>query len=210
MQLRKGTGTIEAKRSNCSPAKNLPRSLTQLRTILRKHTVARPVVLPRAVCWLLVRSQAVAGVEQGDNEHRDAKKESHEKVFTHRHPTSIETRQLRCERSIREGGERGTLSKKSNAFAWRETHPPTRRRPPPIRWTGAPAPAWAMTAARTIGLRTYRSSCWRARLGRARQRLRGPRRLLGRRTHRPSHRRGASPTESAMAATDTGMAAPAA
>ena len=132
-------------------AKNSPRSLTQLRTILRKHTVARPVVLPRAVCWLLVRSQAVAGVEQGNNEYRDAKKESHEKVFTHRHPTSIETRQLRCERSIREGGESGTLSEKSNAFAWRETHPPTRRRPPPVR--------------------CRRVSPCLARLGRARQRL---------------------------------------
>ena len=45
------------------------------------------------------------GIEQGNNEHANAKKESHKRVFTHRHPTSIKTRQLRCERSIREGGE---------------------------------------------------------------------------------------------------------
>ena len=198
---------------------HLPQSLIQLRTILRKHAVARPVVLPLAVCWLLVRSQAVAGVEQGDSDHWDAKKESHKRVFTHRHPTSIKTRQLRCERSIHKGGEYGTFSKKSNAFAWRETHPPTRRRHPPTRCRrvspcpvqlGALAPVLAMTAARTIGRRTYRLSCWRTRLGRARQRLRGLRRLLGRRTHRPSYWRGASPKDTAMVATETAMAAPAA
>ena len=105
------------------------------------------------------------------------KKESHERFFTHRHPTTTETQQLCCEQSIRGGGECGTLSKKRNAFAWRETHPPTRRRPPPVRCrrvsprparTGKPGPS------RTLGRRTCRLSRWRARLGRARQRLRRP------------------------------------
>ena len=152
------------------------------RVILRKHNITPPIAQPRAVRWPLVGSRAVAGVKHGDKEHQNAKKESDKRVFTH-HPTTIETEQLRREQSIREGGESGTSSKESNAFAWRETHLLTGRRPPPVRCrripprpaqTGAPAPAWAMTAARTLARRTCMSNCWRARLG--------PRRLLGRRT----------------------------
>ena len=80
---------------------------------------------------------------------------------------------MRRERSIRDAAECDTSSKKSNAFAWQETHPLTGQRPPPVRCRqiqprpaqmGATAPAWAMTAARTLARRTCMSNYWRARL----------------------------------------------
>ena len=171
MWFRKKTGTMKAQYQLLTGQKLIPVPRSA-RAILRKHTIAPPVAQPRAVRWPLVGSRAVAGVKQGDKEHRNAKKESHNECSLT--ITQRRSRQSNRERSIREGGECGTSAKESNAFAWRDTPPLTGQRPPPVRCrripprpaqTGAPAPAWAITAARTLARRTCMSNFWRVRLG---------------------------------------------
>ena len=79
--VEKRDGNNQSKNINCSPAKNLPRSLAQLGTNPRKYTNGRPIPQPRTVRCPLVRSRAVDGVEQSKNENGNTKKEVYMQEF---------------------------------------------------------------------------------------------------------------------------------